>query len=101
MDRSGKIQDANPAFRALSGYEEEEDLSSVEYAQLFEEGERAEALEKIRQLLDGGSAIREELRTLRTKGGSTRTVSTLSILVRDRDGEPDHILMMFEATPTA
>ena len=100
LDRSGEIQDGNPAFRALSGYEEEEDFSSVEYAQLFEEGDRAEALVKIRQLLDGGSAIREELRTLRMKGGSTRMVSTLSILIRDWDGEPDHILMMFEATPT-
>ena len=99
LDRSGEIQDGNSAFRALSGYEEEEDLSSVEYAQLFEEGDRAEALEQIRKLLDGGSAIREELRTLRMKGGSTRTVSTLSILIRDSDAEPDHILMMFEATP--
>jgi len=99
LDRSGEIQDGNSAFRALSGYEEEEDLSSVEYAQLFEEGDRAEALEQIRQLLDGGSAIREELRTLRMKGGSTRAVSTLSILIRDSDAEPDHILMMFEATP--
>ena len=71
----------------------------VEYAQLFEKGDRAEALEKIRQLLDGGSAIREELRTLRMKGGSTRTVTTLSILIRDSDAEPDHILVMFEATP--
>ena len=100
LNRSGEIRDGNPAFRALSGYGEEEDLSLVEYAQLFEEADRAEALEKIRQLSEGGSAIREELRTLRMKDGSTRTVSTLAILIRDWDGEPDHILMMFEATPT-
>ena len=76
LNRSGEIQDGNPAFRALSGYGEEEDLSLVEYAQLFEKADRAEALEKIRQLSEGGSAIREELRTLRMKDGSTRTVST-------------------------
>ena len=99
LDRSVEIQDGNPAFRALSGYEEE-DLSSVEYAQFFEEADRAAALKEIRHLSEGGSAIREELRTLRMKGGSTRTVSTLAILVRDGDGEPDHILMMFEAAPT-
>ena len=98
LDPSGEIQDGNPAFHALSGYEKE-DLSSVEYAQLFEEGDGAAALEEIRDLPEGGSAIREELRTLRMKGGSTRTVRTLAILVRDGDGEPDHILMMFEATP--
>ena len=100
LDGSGEIQDGNPAFRALSGYGEEEDFSSLEYAQLFEEGDRAEASEKIQQLLDGASTIREERRTLCMKGGATRTVSTLSILIRDWDGEPDHILMMFEATPT-
>ncbi len=100
LNRSGEIQDGNPAFRGLSGYGEEEDLSLVEYAQLFEKADRAEALEKIRQLSEGGSAIREELRTLRMKDGSTRTVSTLAILIRDWNGEPDHILMMFEATPT-
>ena len=100
LNRSGEIQDGNPAFRALSGYGEEEDLSLVEYAQLFEKADRGEALEKIRQLSEGGSAIREELRTLRMKDGSTRTVNTLAILIRDWDGEPDHILMMFEATPT-
>ena len=98
LDRSGEIRDGNPAFRALSGYEEE-DLSSVEYAQLFEEGNRGEALEKIRQLSEDGSPGREKLLTLRMKGGSTRTVSTLAVLIRDWDGEPDHILVMFEATP--
>ena len=99
LDLSGEIQDGNPVFRALAGYEEE-DLSSVEYAQLFEEADRAAALEEIRHLSEGGSAIREGLRALRMKGGSTCSVSTLAILVRDGDREPDHILMMFEATPT-
>ena len=98
LDPSGEIQDVNPAFRALSGYSEEE-LSSVEYAEFFEEGDRAEVLEEVRQLSAGTSAIRKESRDLRTKGGSTRTVSTLSILVRDWDGDPNHILIV--ATPTA
>jgi hypothetical protein len=35
------------------------------------------------------------------KDGSTRTVSTLSILIRDWDGDPNHILIVIEATPTA
>ena len=54
---------------------------------------------KIRQLSEDGSAGREKLLTLQMKGGSTRTVSTLAVLIRDWDGEPDHILVMFEATP--
>jgi hypothetical protein len=33
------------------------------------------------------------------KDGSTRTVSTLSILIRDWDGDPNHILIV--ATPKA
>ena len=100
LDRSGAIQDGNPAFRVLSGYGEE-DLSSVEYTEFFEEGDRAEVLEEIRQLAAGTSAIRKESRDLRMKGGSTRTVSMLSVLVRDGKDEPDHILIVFEATPTA
>ena len=98
LDRSGETQDGNAAFRALSGYDEE-DLSSVGYPELFEEGDRAEVLEEIRQLSAGGSAIRKESRDLRMKDGSTRTVRTLSILIRDWDGDPNHILI--EATPTA
>ena len=101
LDPSGEIQDVNPAFRAPSGYGEDE-LSSVEYAEFFEEGDRAEVclqLEEVRQLSAGTSAIRKESRNLRTKGGSARTVSTLSILVRDWDGDPNHILIV--ATPTA
>ena len=100
LDRSGEIQDGNATLRALSGYDEE-DLSSVEYPELFEEGDRAEVLEEIRQLSAGGSAIRKESRDLRMKDGSTRTVSTLSILIRDWDGDPNHILILIEATPTA
>ena len=100
LDRSGAIQDGNPAFRALSGYDEE-DLCSVEYAELFEEGDRAEVAEEIRQLSAGATAILNGSRDLRMKGGSTRSVSTQSILVPDWDEEPNHILIVMEATPTA
>ena len=99
LDGSGEIQDANPAFRALSGYEEE-DLYSVSYAALFEGEDEAETMEKIRQLSAGGSAIRENLRKLRMKDGSIRTVSSLSVLIRGGGREPDHVLVVLEATPT-
>ncbi len=69
--------------------------------ELFEEGDQAELLEEIRQLSEGAPAIRTEKRNLRTKSGSTLTVSTLSILIRDWDGDPNHILIVLEATPTA
>ena len=95
MGRSGEIQDGNPAFRALSGYDDEE-LSSVQYAELFDEGDRAEVLEEIRQLSAGTSAILERSRELRVNGGSTRSVKTQSILIRDGDGEPNHILVVLE-----
>lgn len=72
----------------------------MELGELFEEEDRAEALERIQQLSEGGATIREELPTLRMKDGSTRAVSTLAILIKDWDGEPDHILMMFEPAPT-
>ena len=100
LDRSGEIQDGNAAFRALSGYDEK-DLSSVEYPDLFEERDQAEVLEEIRQLSAGASPIRKESRQLRMNGGSSLTVSTLSILIRDWDGDPNHILIVLEATPTA
>ena len=100
LDLSGTIQDGNPGFRSLLGYEEA-DLSTVGFGELFEEEDRAEALEQIQQLSEGGATIREELRTLRMKSGSTRAVSTLGILIRDWDGKPDHILMIFEPAPTA
>ena len=93
LNRSGEIQDGNPAFRVLSGYDEE-DLSSVEYAELFDEDDRVEVLEEIRQLSAGTSALPEKNRDLRMKGGSTRTVNTQSILIRDGDGEPNHIVVV-------
>ena len=99
LDRSGEIQDGNPAFRALSGYDEG-DLSSVAYTELFAEGGRADVLEEIRQLSAGTCTILEKSRDLRMKGGSARTVNTQSILIRDGDGEPNHILVVVEATPT-
>lgn len=98
LDLSGGIQDGSPGFRVLSGYEED-DLSRVEYTELFQEGDRAEALEKFQQLSEGGPSIREGVSTLRMKDGSTRAVSILAILIRDWEGEPDHILVMFEAAP--
>ena len=73
----------------------------MEFGELFAEEDRAEALERIQELSEGRATIREELRTLRMKSGSTRAVSTLAILIRDWDGKPDHILMMFEPAPTA
>jgi len=95
LDTTGQIQDGNPALRTLSGYDEE-DLSSMEYVKLFEQGDQAEVLEEIRQLSEGTSAIRTDTRNLRTKEGSTRTVSTLSVLVRDGSGEPNHIFIILE-----
>jgi PAS domain S-box-containing protein len=95
LDTTGQIQDGNPALQALSGYDEV-DLSSMEYVKLFEEGDQAEVLEEIRQLSEGASAIRTEKRNLRTKSGSTLTVSTLSVLVRDGSGEPNHIFIILE-----
>ena len=95
LDRSGEIQDGNPAFRTLSGYDEE-DLSSVGYAELFDEADRAELLEEVRQLSAGASALLEKNRDLRTKSGSTRTVNTQSILIRDGDGEPNHIVVVMQ-----
>ncbi len=100
LDLSGVIQDSNPGFRVLSGYDEE-DLSTVEYAGLFQKEDRAEVLGKIQRLSEGGPSIREDLSALRMKDGSTRAVSTLAILIKDWDGEPGHILMMFEAAPTS
>ena len=100
LDRSGKIQDGNPAFRALSGYDEE-DLSSVDYAELFEDEDRAEVAEEIRQLAAGATTILNGTRDLRMKGGSTRSVSTRSILIPDSDDAPNHILIVMEATSTA
>ena len=100
LDRSGKIQDGNPVFRALSGYDEE-DLSSVDYAELFEDEDRAEVAEEIRQLAAGATTILNGTRDLRMKGGSTRSVSTRSILIPDWDDAPNHILIVMEATSTA
>ena len=53
-------------------------------------------IQSVRKLSAGASSVRKR-RTLRTKGGEIRTVNTLSILIRDWDGEPDHVLVIFEA----
>lgn len=98
LDPDGKMQDANPTFRKLAGYEEK-DLTSLEYAELFEDGDRADVSEEVRQLSEGASAIRKEGRKLRSNGGPSHTVKTLSVLIRDWEGEADHIFVMLEATP--
>jgi PAS domain S-box-containing protein len=95
VGRSGTIQNANTAFQELSGYGAEE-ISSVEYSDLFEEGDRTTTMEELHQLLDGASSASEGVRTLLGKSRETRTVGTLSILVRDWDGEPDHVLVTME-----
>lgn len=96
---SGAIQDGNAAFRELSGHHEE-NLSLLEYAELFEEGDRSAVRDEIRQLMEGASTSCQEVRHFRVKDGSTRCVSSLSILVRDWDGEPDHVLVLLEAKPS-
>ena len=95
LDPSGKILDGNLALQTLSGYDEE-DLSSMEYAEFFEEGNRAEVLDEIRQVSEGASTNGKVSRDLRMKGGSDRAVSTLSILVTDGDGKPNHIIIVLE-----
>ena len=99
LDRTGEIQAGNDAFQVLSGYEEEE-LSSMQYSEFFENADRDEVSETIRRLAEGGPAIREAARELRMKDGSTCEVSTLCVLIKDWDGEPDHILVMLEGTPS-
>mgnify|MGYP001271635312 CR=1 FL=1 len=94
---SGTIRDGNPAFRALSGYHEE-DLSTVEFAELFEQGDRAAVLEEIQQLAAGTTARTEGARDLRVKDGSNRTIRTQSVLIRGLEGEPDHIFIVLEVT---
>ena len=95
---SGTIEDGNAAFQMLSGYNVKDDLSSVEYADLFEDG--AKAMEEIQQLMTGDSATLEAYHDLRLKGGETRPVSTLSILIKDGDSEPDHVLILLEEKST-
>jgi PAS domain S-box-containing protein len=98
LGRSGAIQDGNPAFRELSGYYAE-DLSTVGYAELFEEGHERSVKDEIQQLVEGEVTGWKDVRNLRLNGGSVRSVSSLSILIRDWDGEPDHILVLLQATP--
>ncbi len=97
VDLSGTIKDGNPVFRELAG-SGVEDLSSLSYSKLFEDGDQSSASEEIQRLMAGGSTAEEGVRTLLVKSGETRVVNKLSILIRNRDGEPDHVLVTMQVS---
>ena len=51
---------------------------------------------EIRPLGEGGEEHSEHTRNLKMKDGSLRAVSVITALVRDWDGEPDHIVVLIE-----
>ena len=69
----------------------------MDYSALFEEGDRSKAMEDLQQLVAGNSSAMEGVRDLQLKCGDTVPASTLSVLVRDWDGKPDHVLVTMEA----
>ena len=95
LDFSGEVQDVSPAFCSLSG-RDEDDLLSIHYSELWVEEDQEKVAAEIRPLGEGGEEHSEHTRNLKMKDGSLRAVSVITALVRDWDGEPDHIVVLIE-----
>ena len=95
LDLEGVIQNANPAFYRSTGYSKD-DLVGKAYTEIWTDQDRSGASDDRAALADGRKDRTEAERRLLDHQNASLRAKILSILIRDADQEPDHILVMFE-----
>lgn len=93
-DWAGHVQQCNPAYRRLVGYAEEE-LRSVDFAELVHPEDRAENVAALSRLQAGEIPFIEiENRYLRPDGSSVWVHKYVSVLADGPNGGRDHLLAL-------
>ncbi len=91
----GAIQDANPAFLSVSGYEVGELIQTL-FADLWAEEDQAIIRQDLAALGVGSEERSEGTRQFRSHQGNLLTAHVTMASVRDWDGNPHHVLVMIE-----
>lgn len=91
----GAIQDANPAFLSVSGYEVGE-LIQTRFADLWAEEDQAIIRQDLAALGVGSEESSEGRRQFRSHQGNLLTAHVTMASVRDWDDNPHHVLVMIE-----
>ena len=95
VDLHGIVLEANPAFRRAFGYGED-DLRGRPFQELVVPEERAPVAQEQRSLAEGGAArVQAELRFL-SADGAVLWARSLSTLVSDTNGDPNHVMVLLE-----
>ena len=91
----GAIQDANPAFLSVSGYEVGELIQTL-FADLWAEEDQAIIRQDLAALGVGSEERSEGTRRFRSHQGDLLTAHVTMATVRDWDDNPHHVLVMIE-----
>jgi len=91
----GLIQDANPIFLTVSGYEVGE-LIQTSFVDLWAEEDQASTRQDVTAMCAGRAERSEGARRFRSHQGKTVSAYVTMALIRDWDDAPDHILVMVE-----
>lgn len=95
----GKILKANPPFAGLFA-PTSEGAEGSSYLELLEESDREAVAREMEALASGQRTRFEAARRFLTADGSMKWAHTTSILMRNDEGRPDHIMVVTEPTGT-
>ncbi len=95
MDLQGVILEANPAFQRMTGYRGE-GLAGLRYQDMLSPKPDSPELRQFLSLITKGHRRYDLEHELRCKGGETIWVRTAVSLLRDRTGNPEYVLGLFE-----
>lgn len=95
LDLEGVVQDANPAFLREFGYGLDE-IRGRPMAELADDADREALASEVGLLVAGTHEVSEMERHLVAADGEPLWARTRMGLVRDAQGHPDHLLILFE-----
>lgn len=95
LDRDGLVIDGNPAFDRCFGYQEGE-VRGRPFSDLVDPADRAQVLEDLRALHEGLAEAGTGERRLLGADGTHLWARILGSLVRDAEGQPDHVMLLLE-----
>lgn len=95
VDRDGLFIEVNPAFHRIFGYPPEE-MEGESLVDMAVDEDRRELLEWVKSLNRGGSPREMGEHRFLARDGTILWAKTKVSLIRDQDGEPDHLVVLFE-----
>ena len=95
VDLHGMVLEANPAFQRAFGYDEKE-LNGRPLEELVVPDERSVIAQQQRSLTDGRAPRVDAERRFLSGDGAVLWARTISTLVNDAQGQPNHIMILLE-----